>query len=107
MRPTPAAAAMSAMLISGSRARQSVAASRIAAMLRRASARCTLGAEPRASLEGILEIPFPEHLCMSYSQINNSYMLVHISSEQARKEEIDMLERWGRTVVSRRRLIAA
>jgi hypothetical protein len=38
IRPTPAAAAMPAMLVSGSRARQSVAASRIAATLRRASA---------------------------------------------------------------------
>src|SRR5215469_11810366 len=53
MRPTPAAAAMSAMLISGSRARQSVAASRIAAMLRRASARRAFGAVLWASLAGI------------------------------------------------------
>src|SRR6266849_3410930 len=58
MRPTPAAAAMPATLVSGSRARQSVAASRIAATLRRASARRALGAVPRASLEGIPKSPF-------------------------------------------------
>jgi hypothetical protein len=55
IRPTPAAAAMSAMLISGSRARHSVAASRIAAMLRRASARRPLlavGLLRRAVLAG-------------------------------------------------------
>src|SRR6516162_536670 len=80
MRPTPAAAAMPAMLTSGSRARQSVAASRIAATLRRASARCARGAVPPVALEGIPKIPFPEQRCTSYLSSYNSYMPVQVSS---------------------------
>src|SRR5260370_28275159 len=33
--------------------------------------------------------------------------MVHVSAELAQIEEIDMLERWGRTVAARRRLIVA
>src|SRR5260370_27169238 len=103
MRPTPAAAAMSAMLISGSRARPSVAASRIAVTLRRASAPRAPGVVPRASLEGIRDIPFPEHPCMSYSQTHNPYTPVHVCAECAREVDIHMLEILGRTLVARRR----
>src|SRR5215469_16794353 len=88
MRPTPAAVAMPAMLTSGSRARQSVAASRIAATLRRASARCARGAVLRAPLEGIPKIPFPNSDVRVNLSADNSYMPVQVSARAGPRTEI-------------------